>query len=159
SIANFRLTWLRDRLAVAYTAALVFTAAEGSESGRAVPDGTAREILSSIGAKAVAMKTGQQRRLLAVSGIPRQLHPYMEIRDVSAVRAIVDAFATMLVAKDDDLMRVVGAAPRNGEFIEIVIAQGPLRKAMWAFSRNVLLLSLIISVITAALVYFALHYL
>ena len=159
SIANFRLNWLRDRLAVAYTAALVFTAAEGNEPGRAVPDGVAREILSSIGAKAVAMKTGQQRRLLAVSEIPSQLHYDIDIRDVSAFRAIVDAFATMLVAKDDDLMRVVGPAPRNGEFIEIVIPEGPLRRAMWAFSSNVLLLSLIISVISATLVYLALHYL
>jgi signal transduction histidine kinase len=161
SIANFRLNWLHDRLAVAYTAALVFTAAEGSgsEPGRGVPEGAAREILESIGAKAVAMKTGQQRRLLAVSEIPSRLHYDMDIRDVSPLRAIVDAFATMLIATDNDLMRVVGPAPRNGEFIEIVIEEGPLRQAMWAFSRNVLLLSLIISVITAALVYFALHYL
>src|SRR5438094_6963394 len=63
SIANFRLNWLRDRLAVAYTAALVFTAAEGGEPGRGVPDSAARKILDSIGAKAVAMKTDQQRRL------------------------------------------------------------------------------------------------
>ena len=70
SIANFRMNWLHDRLAVAYTAALVFTAAEGREPGRGVPESAAREILDSIGAKAVAMKTGQQRRLLAVSEVP-----------------------------------------------------------------------------------------
>ena len=33
SIANFRMNWLHDRLAVAYTAALVFTAAEGASRG------------------------------------------------------------------------------------------------------------------------------
>ena len=57
------------------------------------------------------------------------------------MRAMVDAFATMLVAKDDDIMRVVGPAPRDGEFVEIMMAEGPLRQAMLTFSRNVLLLS------------------
>src|SRR3954469_3489257 len=66
SIANFRLNWLNDRLSAAYTAALVFeTAPDG-----VVPDIVARQILESIGARAVALKMGQQRRLLAVSDMP-----------------------------------------------------------------------------------------
>ena len=56
-------------------------------------------------------------------------------------------------------MRVVGQAPPGADFIEIVIEEGPLRQAMVRFSRNILLLSLVISAITAALVYLALHYL
>src|SRR6478735_1523853 len=64
SIANFRLNWLNDRLAAAYTAALVLDAAP---SGM-VPDSLAKQILDSIGGRAVAMKMGTQRRLLAVSG-------------------------------------------------------------------------------------------
>src|SRR5438552_14782853 len=63
SIANFRLNWLKDRLSAAQTAALVLDAAP---SGM-VPDSLARQILASIGAKAVAMKMGNARRLLAVS--------------------------------------------------------------------------------------------
>ena len=63
SIANFRLNWLNDRLAAAHTAALVLDAAP---SGM-VPESLARQILQSVGARAVAMKMGTQRRLLAVS--------------------------------------------------------------------------------------------
>ena len=66
SIANFRLTWLNDRLAAAHTAALVLDAAP---SGM-VPETLAKQILDSIGARAVAMKMGQQRRLLAASDLP-----------------------------------------------------------------------------------------
>ena len=47
----------------------------------------------------------------------------------------------------------------GGEFVEIVIDEGPLRRAMWRYSSNVLLISLLISAISAALVYFSLHYL
>ena len=60
SIANFRIMWLTDRLAAAHTAALVLDAAP---SGM-VPESLAMQILDSVGAKAVAMKIGQQRRLL-----------------------------------------------------------------------------------------------
>ena len=56
-------------------------------------------------------------------------------------------------------MRVVGPAPMGGEFVEIVLDEAPLRKAMVGFSVRILILSLIISAITAALVYLALHFL
>ena len=56
-------------------------------------------------------------------------------------------------------MRVVGPAPMGGDFVEIVLDEAPLRQAMLRFSVNILLLSLVISGITATLVYFALHYL
>jgi hypothetical protein len=57
SVANFRLNWLNDRLSAAYTAALVFeTVPDGT-----VPEKVARQILDSIGARAVALKMGQPR--------------------------------------------------------------------------------------------------
>ncbi len=154
SVANFRVNWLNDRLAAAHTAALVLDAAP---SGM-VPESLARQILSSIGARAVAMKTGQQRRLLAVSDMPQEIHRDFDMRDVSWVGAIVDAFHAMTDPRDY-ILRVIGPAPRGGEFVEIVIDNAPLQRAMLRFSWNILLLSLIISAITAALVYLALHYL
>lgn len=156
SVANFRITWLSDRLAAAHTAALVLDAAP---SGM-VPDSLARQILDSIDARAVAMKTGQQRSLLATAEFPASaIIQTVDVRDVSALTAIVDAFQILFTARDSDLIRAVGPAPKGGEFVEIVLAVGPLKNAMWRYSRNVLLLSLIISAITATLVYLALHYL
>src|SRR5437879_5769270 len=66
AIANFRMNRLNDRLTAANTAALVLDAAP---SGM-VPDSLARQILTSVGARAVAIKMGQQRRLLASAGLP-----------------------------------------------------------------------------------------
>jgi signal transduction histidine kinase len=151
SVANFRLNWLNDRLSAAYTAALVFeTAPDGM-----VPDSVARQILESIRARAVAVKMGQQRRLLASSEVPPAISHVIDMRDMPWHRAIFDAFET-LICVDSDVMRVVGPAPM-GEFVEIVLDEAPLRKAMVEFSIRILLLSLIISAITAALVYLALH--
>jgi signal transduction histidine kinase len=71
----------------------------------------------------------------------------------------MEAFRTLFLADDTDLLRAIGPAPMGGQFIEIVIPEGPLRSAMWLYSRNIMLLSVAISAISAALVYFALHYL
>src|SRR5204862_7445202 len=152
SVANFRLNWLHDRLSAAYTAALVFEAAQDGM----VPDSVARQILESIGARAVALKMGQQRRLLAASDMPRAITDDVDMRDMPWYRAIIDAFA-MLFRSDSAVMRVVGPAPMGGEFIEIVADEAPLRQAMVQFSIHILILSLIISALTAALVSLALH--
>lgn len=157
SIANFRLSWLSDRLAAANTAALVLDAAP---SGM-VPDSLARQILDSIGARAVAMKLGDQRRLLAIADMPPTVDRVIDMRSMSALRAITEAFGTLL-GGSGHVLRVVGHAPRGesaADFLEIVLDEAPLRAAMLRFSANILLLSLVISVVTAMLVYVALHYL
>ncbi len=154
SIANFRLNWLNDRLSAAYTAALVLEAAPRE----AVPDSLAKQILDSIGAHAVAMKMGTQRRLLAASDKPLTVDREIDMRNMMWWRAVMDAFDT-LFDTNSEVMRVMGHAPMGGEFVEIVIDEDPLRQAMLAFSRNILLLSLLISGITATLVYLSLHYL
>src|SRR5919197_3215894 len=92
SIANFRLNWLNDRLAAAHTAALVLDAAP---SGM-VPETLTRQILHSVGARAVAMKMGTQRRLLAVDDMPPEVSHEIDMRDVRWHRAIVHAFETLL---------------------------------------------------------------
>src|SRR5215813_10736217 len=107
SIANFRITWLNDRLAAAHTGALVLEAAPNGM----VPESLTRQILNSVGAKAVAMKTGQQRRLLALSELPTSVRQEVDIRDVQAHRAILAAFETLLFCNDTDMIRAVGPAP------------------------------------------------
>jgi signal transduction histidine kinase len=154
SVANFRLNWLADRLASAHTAALVL---EAAPSGM-VPESLAKQILNSIGARAVAMKMGNQRRLLAASDVPSHIEQDIDMRNVTWYRAIGYAYETLVLSKPTDVMRVVGPAPMGGDFLEIIIDEAPLRRAMLTFSVNILLLSLAISGITAMLVYLALHY-
>jgi signal transduction histidine kinase len=154
SVANFRVTWLKDRLATGYTAALVLEAAPNGM----VPDSLAKQILDSIGARAVAMKMGTSRRLLAIGDAPPPVTHDFDMREVYTFDSIVDAFMTMLDTKND-VMRVVGPAPMGGDFIELVMDEPPLRKAMLRYSVNLLLLSLLVIGIAAAFVYLVLHYL
>ena len=154
AIANFRMNRLNDRLAAANTAALVLDAAPLGM----VPDSLARQILTSIGARAVAIKMGQQRRLLASADLPAAIDHDIDMRTMTAWSAIVDTFEMMLES-GNQAIRVVGPAPGGAQFIEVVIDELPLRQAMYRFSRNLLLVSLGIAALTAGLVYLALHFL
>jgi signal transduction histidine kinase len=154
SVADFRINWLNDRLAAAHTAALVLKAGDPDM----VTESLAQQILDSIGARMVAMRIDQSRRVLATTRVTTQISQDVDMRDVSMLRSIVGAFDTLLLRRDRDIMRVVGPAPMGGEFVEIVVDEGPLRRSMWRYSRNILLISLVISTIAAALLYLALHY-
>src|SRR6202046_5166129 len=154
AIANFRMNRLNDRLGAANTAALVLDAAPSG----LVPDSLARKILGSIGARAVAIKMGQQRRLLASTGLPQAIDHDVDMRSLTVWSSIVDSFEMMLET-GNQAIRVIGPPPGGGQFIEVVIDEAPLRKAMYGFSRNLLLGSLVIAILTAALVYLALHFL
>jgi signal transduction histidine kinase len=154
AIANFRVNRLNDRLAAANTAALVLDAAPLGM----VPDSLQQQILTSIGARGVAIKMGQQRRLLASSDLPDKIDHDIDTRNITVWAAIHDAFEVML-ERDNHAIRVVGKAPGAAQFIEVVIDEEPLRKAMYRFSRNVLVVALLIAGLTSALVYLALHYL
>ena len=154
AIANFWMNRLNDRLAAANTAALVLDAAPLGM----VPDSLSRQILTSIGARAVAIKMGQQRRLLASADLPPAIDHDIDIRNMTVWSAITGSFEMMLES-GNQAIRVIGPAPGGAQFIETVIDELPLRQAMYRFSRNLLLISLGIAVLTAALVYQALHFL
>jgi signal transduction histidine kinase len=154
AIANFRMNRLNDRLAAANTAALVLDAAP---SGM-VPDSLARQILTSIGARAVAIKMGQQRRLLASADLPAAIDHDIDMRTMTVWEAISGSFQMMLETGNQTI-RVIGPAPGGAQFIETVVDEKPLRQSMYRFSRNLLLVGLGIGVLTAGLVYVSLHFL
>ena len=154
-VANYRVNWLNDRLASAYTAALVLDAAPNGM----VSDGLAKQILDSIGARAVAMKMGRQRRLLAVGDKPPPINNDYDMRNVMTFDSIVDAFMLMFDnGAGKKVMRVVGPAPMGGDYIEIVMDEAPLRAGLLRYSVDLLLISLLISGLTAVLLYLSLHY-
>jgi signal transduction histidine kinase len=162
SVAQFQRNWLNDRLTAAQIAALVLDAAPADGLSRDLED----DLLRGVGAMTVAVRGGGTRRLLAVADMPREVGRVIDLREQGLVSGITAAFIT-LVRPSDQPMRVVGAgmaAPEGMravapvDFVEIVIEEAPLRAALLTFSRNILILSLIISAITAGLVYLALQW-
>jgi signal transduction histidine kinase len=151
-VVNFRVNWLDAHLEVAKTAALML------EATPHVDDPLAKEILGTIGARAVAMKIGDRHYMLqpSDSSLP-QIADVFDMRQISWVTSAVDALRTLLSGKHE-VMRVIGPAPMNGEYLDLVMDEQPLRAAMLRYSAGLLLISLLISGLTAAVVYVALHY-
>ena len=146
SIANFRNNWLRTRLSAAYTAALVLDAApEGM-----VPQSLKVAILDSVGARMIVLKRPDSRRMLAVTDMPPEVDEVADLRDQSAWQAISAAFGT-LTARPGRVLDVRGQAPMGAEYVEVALDEKPLKAAMGAYSLNILLLSLAISLIVALL--------
>lgn len=152
SVANFRNNWFRDRMAAAQTAALVLEAAPAGT----VSDLLVNQLLDNVGAVSIAMKIGGARRLLAVADTTPAINHSIDLRQAAPYANIVDTLH-LLFNGGDGYVLVTGPAPMGGEFIEMVIGERPLHAALIAYSGNILLLSLLISGITAALVYAALH--
>lgn len=151
SIANFRDNWLNDRLSAARTAALVLQAAPEE----ALPEELVMQLLEYVGAEAIALRVRGTRRLLAIEAQPPPVAAMFDLRQRSFFRSIRESFGTLLFGGKRSV-GVIGTPPASGDFIEIVINEEPLLEAMWGFARNILVLSLVISGITAMLVYLAL---
>src|SRR6266571_8016740 len=106
AIANFWMNRLNDRLAAANTAALVLDAAPSG----LVPESLSRQILTSIGARAVAIKMGQQRRLLASADLPASIDHDVDMRTMTAWSSIMYSLQ-MMTETGDQAIRVIGPTP------------------------------------------------
>ncbi len=154
SVANFRMNWLNDRLAAAQIAVLVL---EGGPQER-LPEGSETRLLMGVGARAIAARVGGARRLLSLDSMPVAVSRTVDLRHASWFGAIGEALQVLLNPPSEMPIRVVGQAMGSADFVEMVLDEAPLRRAMVTFSINILLLSLVISGLTAGLVYLALNW-
>ena len=152
SVSNFRRQWLMARLEDAQIAALAAEAAPGGQLPKTLRD----ELLQSVKVKAVAVKRADSRRLILEEDMPAEIDASYDLRDATWLALIADAL--MVYAEPADrVIRVVGKPNfATGEFIEVVMEEAPLKAAMIGYGLDILGLSILISIITAALVYLTL---
>jgi signal transduction histidine kinase len=153
SVANRRRDWLMERVVAAKIASFALEASGGAE----LPDRLRLELLDAAGVHAVSVKRPQFRRL--VLGMPdtTAIADTYDLRKENIATLIVDALKAF-TATPGRLIRVIAAPDmmQPGDEMDVVIDETPLRASMWRYARNIFWLSLIISLITAAFLYFAL---
>ncbi|MGX1197588.1 sensor histidine kinase [Parvibaculum sp. MBR-TMA-1.3b-4.2] len=153
SIANFRKTWLDQRAAAAQIASLSL---EATPDNMVSPE-LREELLRNAQIYLVVLHRTDTRKLLLSESMPPKVDTYYDLQKATPFSLVVDAFETLL-AKDGRTIRVMSKPNHSaGESIEIVLDETPLRSAMLHYGANIFWLSLVISVITAGLVYLALH--
>jgi len=153
SVSNFRRQWLMERLAAAQIASLAAEAAPGGQLPKMLRD----ELLDSAKVKAIAVKRADARVLVIEMDMPAEIDAAFDLRNESWFTLIADALM-VYIAPDGRVIRVVGEPGFNkGETIDVVMEEGPLKAAMLNYGLDILGLSILISIITAALVYLALN--
>ena len=156
SIAQFRLSYLEERIAASHLATL---ALEAAPDHMVSPELEAR-LLRQAKAIAVVLKRADARML--VLGMPPRVDSVYDLGAVSPVERnpfvlMRDAFNTLL-APPGRIIRVIGPTEfEPGTLVDIAMNEGPMRAAMYAYAARILGLSILISIITAGLVYLSLH--
>ncbi len=149
SMARFREDYLTDRLERAQIASLALLSVDMID-----PDIEA-ELLANAEVYNVALQRNSTRELILSSPIPGPVAATYDLRDASSLILMRDAMVR-LVDAEPRLIRVLGYPSRQaGDLIEVTMQSAPLRHAMIEYGLRILILSAVISVITAFLLFLA----
>ena len=149
SVARFREDYLLTRLEMAQIASLAL------EADDMISSSLEGELLENAEVYNVVLRRDEVRQLALSSPIPSPIMATYDMRGTSGMRLITDAMRT-LIDTEDKIIRVIGNPVRDGGLlIEVTMDEMPLRDAMLAYGRNVLILSAFISIVTAGLLFFA----
>ncbi|MBY6057169.1 HAMP domain-containing histidine kinase [Leisingera daeponensis] len=149
SIARFREDYLADRLERAQIASLALLADDMLETELEA------ELLENAGVYNVVLRRDEIRQLMLASPIPREITGTYDLRMAGAMTLIRDALMR-LATPENEIIRVIGAPVRDaGLLIEVTMETAPLRAAMIDYGVRILILSAVISVFTAVLLFIA----
>jgi signal transduction histidine kinase len=153
SIASFRINWLTDQADSAHLAVLALEAAPAE----LVSEELKAELLARAQAYAVVLLR-EDRRLLLYSAPPPPVDVTVNLSDQRLFQDIGAAFATMMRSGDPTLRLISPTTQDSDLAVEVILNEALLRHDMITHSRNILLLSIVISLITGALLYLALQW-
>ncbi len=154
SIGRYWESWLEEKLANGHLAVLALAATPNLVISAELES----ELLSHVGAYAVSVRTDFHGKLMLMANQPPA--PVSRTFDLttSSPLDLIGYALQGLFSYDNQVIRVVGSSPQApATTVEIVIDDGPLKDDLRQFGLRIFLLSLVISVITAGLVYLSLH--
>ncbi len=150
SIARFRADFMAVRLEKAQIASLAQLAASDMVS----PELEA-ELLANAEVYNVVLRRDEVRQLVLSSQLPAPVSATYDLRAAGPWELIRDAMVC-LMDPADDIIRVIGNPVQEaGLLIEITMDSAPMRDAMLDYGFRILLLSALISVVTAFLLFLA----
>ena len=153
SVARFREDFLLSRLERAQIASLALLADDMIDAD------LEEELLLNAEVFNVVLRRDAVRQLVLSSPMPRPINATYDLRDPSAMVLIKDAISR-LVRTEPEVIRIIGAPVREaGLLIEVTMPTQSLRAAMIDYGLRILVLSAVISIFTASLLFLAVRYL
>jgi signal transduction histidine kinase len=152
SAANFRSGWLEDRLRIGLVAVRVLDAVPDIMN---LPRTLTDRLLNSAGAIAIVYRREGQSQLIELENAPMPREAVtVDMRNAGPVMQIAGVLDTLIMGGDRTLRIVGGTDGADGEgLVELLMPEQPLKRDLIAYSRNTVLLSLIVAVMTAAALY------
>jgi len=152
SAANFRMSWLEDRLRVGIVAARVLDAVPDV---LALPRALTDRLLNSAGATAIVYRREGQSQLLELEQAPMpRVAVTIDMRATDPLTTIGGMLDTLLLGGERTL-RIVGEgdADDSESLVEVLMPEQPLRLELLLYSRNTFVISLIVALMTALVLY------
>lgn len=148
SIARFRADYLLQKLEKAQIASLALLTTDETIA----PD-LETELLDNAGVFNVVLRRDEVRQLVLSSPIPDQIYNTYDLRLSGPWQLIRDA-VSVLIDPENRVIRVIGnPVQKAGLLIEITLETSPLREAMLEYGLRILVLSALISAVTAVLLF------
>jgi signal transduction histidine kinase len=154
SVARFRMTYFENRLAAGYLATL---AVEASPE-RQLDQGLTDRLLARVGARGVALYRADGTVVRLDPAAPTQPDRTVDLSHPNILLAIRGSFRTLL-GEGNRVLRVLGPEANGRETVEVLLDEAPLRDELWDFGIRILQLSMVLSLLVAALVYLSLQWL
>ncbi|HET9069757.1 MAG TPA: HAMP domain-containing sensor histidine kinase [Amaricoccus sp.] len=152
SMTRFRSDYLQNRIEMAQLAALALLATP--PDGEIAPD-LKSEILATADVINVVLRRDDVRELMFEAPVPDMVQETFDLRDASRLTLVRDTLR-VFVADQDRIIRVIGRSNQGAQSeIEVTLHEWPLRQAMVEHGRRILLVSLVVSLATAAMLFFA----
>jgi signal transduction histidine kinase len=150
-VANFRASWLADRLRVGVVAARVIDAVPDVMD---LPKMLTDRLLHSAGAVAIVYRRDGKSQLIELDDVPMpRVAVTADMRKGDLVNSIGGALDTLFMG-GGRTVRIVGDGDGSSDsLVEVLMSEAPLREEMLVYSRNILLLSVIVAMITAVVIY------
>lgn len=154
SVAFFRLTYLIKKTDFAHLAALSLLASPDNM----VSDDLREELLFRVGARSVVFHGANSRILMLSENMPPKIDAEFDLANRNPFMLIEDAFMTLMVGPGRIIRVITPIRNEPNSSLEVIIDEAPLIAAMYDYAWNIFWLSLIISALTAVLVYLSLHW-
>src|SRR5205085_4829197 len=155
SVARYRMTYFENRLAAGYIATLALDASPTGHLEQSLTD----RLLARVGARGVAARRADGSVLRLDRAEPPRPDFTIDLTHPNVLLAIRGSFRT-LFGGGDRILRVLGpVGTDNADTAEVLLDEAPLRNELWDFGIRILELSLVLSLVTAALVYLSLNWL
>ena len=150
----FRQNYLQQLLSNGHLATLALDATPDNM----VTEELAKRLLQQAEVQGVVLiKQGMPRRALTLA-MPPKVDVTCDLDTETGLEMIWDAIGS-LSRSDNRVLRIIGTSPKEPlVHLEVLVHEQPMRVAMLAYGERILLLSLVISAITAAMLYFTLRW-